>query len=165
MSGDVSAHQVWATEIYPPASYSPWWWVVVAVCLLGIVGVIWWARRSLRTVSPTTTREDLVERLRGQTLAQIDRIAASVASGKVTTADGAALLSAEVRRFAGTVTNGNADYLVLPELRREAARDLRLAPVVEVVESAEDAAFAPGRRDGVLDLLADRAREVVRGWT
>lgn len=153
-------------SVYPPESYSPWWWLVVALCLLGILAVLWWARRALRTLDNGDSGGALLEKVRGETLARIDGIAAALASGDLTTARAAARLSAEVRRFAGTVTNGNADYLVLPELRRAALADARLEPVVTVVAGVESTAFAPSGSsdDAGLAAALEQAREVVRRW-
>ncbi|MCR1785898.1 hypothetical protein KVF89_25410 [Nocardioides carbamazepini] len=153
-------------SVYPPESYSPWWWLVVALCLLGMLAVLWWARRALRTLDDGDGGGALLEKVRGETLARIDGIAAALASGDLTTARAAARLSAEVRRFAGTVTNGNADYLVLPELRRAALVDARLEPVVAVVAGVESTAFAPSGPSGDAGLAGafEQAREVVRQW-
>ncbi|WP_235736274.1 hypothetical protein [Nocardioides alcanivorans] len=155
----------WATQLHPPASYSPWWWVVVAACLIGIVAVIWWARRALRASGPNSWGDDLLERLRAETLTRIDRIEAAVDGGVTTPADGATRLSGEVRRFVGTVTNGDADYRVLPELRGRAVKDPRFDGVVALVTEAEQLAFEPAREGAVLTPLLERSREVVRQWT
>ena len=87
-------------------------------------------------------------------------------AGRIGGADVHQQLSAEVRRFAGIVTHGDADYRVLPELRRAAVADPRLEPIVEFVAEAQTPSFAPtghGTVDGV-HASFDRARELIASW-
>jgi len=152
-----------AAEIHPPAGYSPWWWAVVAACLLGIVAVGWWARRALRAAAGG---DDPLQRLREETLTRIDRVADDLTSGELSAAEAAARLSAEVRRFVGTASDGDADYRVLSELRRSAVKDPRLEPMVALVEAVETWAFAPaGAATEPVGPLVEQAREVVRRWS
>jgi hypothetical protein len=154
-----------ARDVYPPVDYSPWWWLVVAGCVLGIVAVGWWARRSLRGLRPPATPRDALEALRGETLARLAALEASYAAGDLGPADAHQRLGAEVRRFAGTATNGDADYRVLPELRLAAVKEPRLEPVVWLLAVLEAAAFEPaGTTSPPSPPVFARAREVVEQW-
>jgi hypothetical protein len=150
--------------IYPPADYSPWWWLVVIGCLLAIVVTCWWAWRALRRLRPAATGVGLLATLRAQTITRIDVIERRCRTGELGAADAHQQLGAEVRRFVGTVTNGDADYRVLPELRREAVKDPRLDDLVRLVAALEAPAFAPGAPGRDLDTGFEDAREVVRRW-
>ncbi|WP_418058812.1 hypothetical protein [Pimelobacter simplex] len=151
-----------AREIYPPEAYSPWWWLVVAGCVAGIVAVLWWARRAVRSAAPAARGDEALARLRAETLARLGDVERDHAAGRLGLADAHQRLSAEVRRFAGTATGGHADYRVLAELRPAAVRDPRLGPVVALVAAVQDPAFAGGAAP--LAPLLDQAREVVRRW-
>lgn len=155
------------TRIYPPEGYSHWWWVVVGACLLGIALVLWWARRALRRLDPPAAGADALGALKSAALARIDEIERRHRAADLTTADFHQRLSGEVRRFAGTVTGGDADYRVLTELRRAAGADPRLEPVVRFVADVEAAAFAPSDRGAMPDPsgVTSRAREVVERWS
>lgn len=175
MSADLLGPLLTGSErIYPPAGYSAWWWVVVVACLVGMVAIARWARRMLRVLRPDASDAGVLEQLRAEALARIDGIEHGLLSGEIDAPDAHQLLSGEVRRFVGTVTNGDADYVVLPQLRRAAVKDPRLERVVAFVAAVETPAFAPHAADTHTDTGTDTgtgmawafegAREVVSQW-
>jgi len=148
-------------QVNPPVGYV-WWWLVLAGSVAGLAVLWWWARRILRQTDGLGTTS-LLEQVRAQTLAEIDAVARRCAAGEL---DGKAVavgIGGAVRRFAGTVTDGDADYSTLPMLRRTAVKDPRLEPVVELL-----AWLAPAAYDGITQLDVERARlaarEVVSRW-
>lgn len=159
-------------KIYPPEGYSPWWWAVVAGCLVGIIAVLWWAWRALRDAGPSTHGDQVFAAVQRASLERIDRLERRFGQGGLTASEVHHRLSAEVRRFAGTATGGDADYRVLSELRAASVRDPRLEPVVDFVASVEEPAFARPRgpetpgpdAGGDAGAVFDRAREVIRAW-
>lgn len=151
------------TDIFPPVAYAQGWWLLVAGCLLGTIAVAWWLRRTLHTLRATTRGADDLGALRSEALAEIDAILELASSGGLVQAAAHQRLSAAVRRFAGIATNGDADYQALPQLRRAAVKDPRLAPVVEFVALVEPAAFGGHSEISVVDSAA-RARSVVESW-
>jgi len=160
-----------AGRIYPPEGYSWWWWLVVAGCLLGVAAVGIWASLTLRALRDSGADDDPLAGLRVATLDRIAEWERAAEAGRMSVAEAHQRLGAEVRRFAGIATGGDADYLVLPELRRAAERDLRLVPVVELVASLQEVAFAApaavaldGGEAGEGTAFA-RARSVVLTWT
>ena len=156
--------EVWVSTINPPAQYSPWWWAGAAACLLVAVAVVLWARRRLRP-STRAAGENWVETARAEALARLQDIGSRAARGELSVQSAAASTSTALRRFVGLVTSVDADYLVLPELRRAAAKDSRLDPVVQLVASLESVSFRPaGPNDPDVTSLVDGTREVVTSW-
>lgn len=150
-------------KLYPPEGYSAWWWLVASCCAAGIVAVLWCAGRSLRSLRPQPAGEDQFVALQRETNSRIDAIEQAHLMGALTEADVHQRLSSEVRRFAGLATGGDADYLVLSELRRAAVRDRRLEAVADLVARTETPAFAPVPSSDVAPILA-AARRVVTQW-
>lgn len=141
-----------AAEISAQSTYSPWWWAVVVLCLIGVGLLIRWAARATRRREGNGS--STLERLRSEALNAIDAAAA--------VRDVAEMLL-QVRRFTGIASGSDADYLTLPELRRAAVKDPRLDDVVALVEE-----FTPGLFDGRTRLDVETAQrrcaEVVTAW-
>ncbi|WP_166390155.1 hypothetical protein [Nocardioides ochotonae] len=150
------------SPINPPADYSSWWWALAAVCVVLIVVLVWRTRRVLReTAAPAGG--DPLEAVRAEALARIDDWRAAAEAGEVTARAAVSGLSAEVRRFVGLAGEGDADYATLPDLRRQAVKDPRLAPTVDFVAWTAPALFDP-TADVDLAAAHHRAREVVTSW-
>lgn len=155
MSGD--------RPIYPPEAYHWGWWLLVAACLLGIVLVAWWLRRTLRALRPAPDGPDDLAGLKREALDRLDQVTAELAAGACTEAVAHQRVSATVRRFAGIAAAGDADYQVAPQLRRSAVKDPRLQPVADLVAWIGPAAFG-GRTEPGVDAAVARAREVIEQW-
>jgi hypothetical protein len=137
--------------------------VVAGCCLLALGLVLLWMVRSLVAERAPDAQGTDLETLRSQTLGRIGALERSHVDGELDVRGLCQRLGAEVRRFAGIATAGDADYVALPQLRRHAVKDPRLEPVVELVELLTPGAFA-ARADVHPTRVLTRAREVVEQW-
>lgn len=160
-----AAELVTIMEVNPPVRHSPWLWLVGAACLLLAVasGIAWPRLTGRRERAEALRRDTGLERLRAEALAQIAQVESGHRAGEVSDREVHQELSAIVRRFVGTVTDGDADFQTLGELREAAERLPRLAPLVEFVASGYLPSFAPEETAPVDSALAD-ARELVTSW-
>lgn len=158
------------SKINPPVGYSRWWWVAGLLCVVGIAATAWWLRRSLAATRDAAAGGDALERLRRETLTRLVDIYDHHSAGRTSSAEVHLQVSAAVRRFAGIVTDGDADYQVLPQLRRAAVKDPRLEPVAELVATCNSHAFVPSaadagqRPDRAATSAIAAAQELVSTW-
>lgn len=146
----------------PPAGYG-WEWVVTLVGSLVLLGVlVWGARLGLRKARPASP-EDVLATLRSETLAALEASMHAAGSGELTARSASGRMGAEVRRFVGIVSDGDADFTTLPALRRAASADARLRPAAVFVGWLEPHLFGTGEPLDAVQ-VHERAVEVVEQW-
>lgn len=149
-------------RINPPASYSGWWWVVLAASLVALV-LLWWRTWHILVERPVAATGLSVDEVRARSLAALAHVEFALARGEIDERSVLGRCSREVRGFVGIVTDGDADYSTLPRVRRLAARDPRLAPLVEFLEWLNPMLFDLTAAVDCAEALS-RARQVVTGW-
>ena len=152
-------------EINPPIGLDWRWWaiagalVLVAVTVLA-VGVLRW--RALDRTPHGSFDMSLAE-LRSDALARIDAAATGYHSGAIRAQNAVQDMSRTTRWFAGTASNGDADYETAAQLTAAARRDPRLVGVATFVTNVQDDCFSPTARPDV-DAVAASATEVIELW-
>ena len=144
--------------ILPPVPHSRWWWWVVAgLVLLGVgctvLAVVLWRR------SPAPPRpDDSLDRLREEVLAEIDH-AETIPDPR----EASQLVVAAVKRFVGTISDGDADYCGPQQLQLLALRDPRLAPLAQFVTATQQDCFDPTHHPDP-HAIASEGRQVIHQW-
>ncbi|MFC6152302.1 hypothetical protein [Nocardioides yefusunii] len=146
------------TALNPPAGYSAWWWITVALAVLALLALGWRTRLVLRGARDSAPAGGL-ESLRALTTQALDAIRDQEPDPRRAVQE----MSAQVRRFVGVVSDGDADYTTLPALRCAAVKDPRLDAVVTFLEHVRPGLF-DGRSPLDVDDVHRRAREVVQRW-
>lgn len=152
-------------QIYPPVGLGLRWWGLVALLVLLAVAVMavgilrWRALGRPDTGQGDTSLEDL----RSEALARISSAAASYHTGTARPQDACQAIGRATRWFAGTASDGDADYETAAQLRVAARRDPRLEGVATFIEGIQDDCFSPTARPDV-DEVATHAEEVIRQW-
>lgn len=152
-------------QIYPPVGLGLRWWGLVALLALlavavMVIGVLRW--RSLGRVSVQGGDTSLTE-LRSEALVRISDAAADFHVGKLRAQDACQTMGRTARWFAGTASDGDADYETAAQLAEAARRDPRLEDVSTFVTSIQDDCFSPTARPDV-DAVAAAAEQVIRQW-
>lgn len=148
------------TTIHPAVPLSWWWWLVLAALIvvaaaLLIIGITRWRHLRAEVAPAPDTSLDL---LRTETLAAIDEAGRAPSPQEKARLTGRAL-----RRFAGLVLDGDADYQTAGQLRTAALKDPRLAEVSELTDRVDELAWGSPDDQATTELSA-RAREVVSSW-
>lgn len=146
----------------PPVGYGGGWiaTLLASVVLLGLL--VWWTRRTLEEDGPQT-REDVLRRLRRETLDELEATLQAAQGGVLAARSAAGRMGAEVRRFVGIVSDGDADFTTLPDLKRAARMDARLGAAATFVSWLEPHLFGTGEPVEVREVHR-RAVEVVEQW-
>lgn len=152
-------------QIYPPVGLGLRWWGLAALlALLAVavmaIGVLRW--RSLGRV-PVPAGDTSLTDLRSEALARISEAAAAFHVGKMRAQDACQSMGRTARWFAGTASDGDADYETAAQLAAAARRDPRLQDVSTFVTGIQDDCFSPSARPDV-DAVATSAEEVIRQW-
>ncbi len=159
MPGDV------LLQINPPIGLDWRWWALVALLALAAlavmaIGVLRWRSLGRGVVGVTDT--SLVD-LRA---AALDRIAAATTgyhAGTLRAQPACQDIGRATRWFAGTASDGDADYETAVQLTAAARRDPRLEGVASFVVGIQEDCFSPTARPDV-DAVAASAQEMIRAW-
>lgn len=159
MPGDV------LLQINPPIGLDWRWWALVALLTLAAlavmtIGVLRW--RSLGRGRGRAVDTSLTD-LRAQALERIASAATGYHAGTVRAQPACQDIGRATRWFAGTASDGDADYETALQLAAAARRDPRLEGVAAFVASIQDDCFSPTARPDV-DAVAASAQEVIRAW-
>ncbi|MDO5736472.1 MAG: hypothetical protein Q4P15_08355 [Propionibacteriaceae bacterium] len=152
-------------EINPPVGLDWRWWAFVALLALAAVavmavGVLRWRRLG----GPSGPGIDTsLTQLRSDALDRITSAAAGYHSGKLGAQPACQEMGRTTRWFAGTASDGDADYETASQLAAAARRDPRLLDVSTFIDSIQDDCFSPTARPDV-DAVAASAQEVIRAW-
>lgn len=152
-------------EINPPVGLGLRWWAIVAALvvvglLVMLLGVLQWRSLGRRNdVSPDLS----LQMLRSQANARISTVAASFGSGTLDAQGACQELSRATRWFAGTASDGDADYETAEQLVSAARRDPRLIPVARFVADIRDDCFSPSATPDV-EARAASAKDVITQW-
>ncbi len=152
-------------EINPPVGLDWRWWaiagalVLVAAAVMA-VGILRW-----RVLGRSTggAPEMSLTTLRTDALARISTAAADYHSGGIDAQNAVQEMSRVTRWFAGTASDGDADYETAVQLSAAARRDPRLVEVATFVTSVQADCFSPTARPDV-DAVAASAVEVIHQW-
>lgn len=152
-------------QINPPVDLGGRWWALVALlALIALavlaVGVLRWRSLGRGTVIAEDTS---LEALRADALARVNEAAADHRAGRLHGPHACQAISRATRQFAGTASDGDADYESASQLAAAARRDPRLLPVAAFVASIQDDCFSPTARPDV-DAVATSAGEVIGRW-
>ncbi|RMB58338.1 hypothetical protein [Tessaracoccus antarcticus] len=152
-------------EINPPIGLDWRWWALVGLLVLlaaavMAVGVLRW--RSLGR-GPADTNDTSLRELRSAALSRISTATADYHAGRLNAQDAAQQIGRAARWFAGTASDGDADYETALQLAAAARRDPRLQPVASFVTGIQDQCFSPTAQPDV-DAVAGGAEEVIRQW-
>lgn len=152
-------------EINPPVSLDWRWWALAgALALVAVavtsVGILRW--RVLGR-SRVVSRDMSLTTLRSQALTWVEQSTAAYHSGEINAQDACQELSRASRWFAGTASDGDADYETAMQLSAAARRDPRLEGVAHFVSAIQSDCFSPTARPDV-DAVAAFATEVIQQW-
>ncbi len=152
-------------EINPPVGLDWRWWAIAAALVLVAlaimaVGIQRW--RALGRNLDGSPEVSLTE-LRTSALSRISAATATYHSGGINAQNAVQEMSRATRWFAGTASDGDADYETAAQLNAAARRDPRLVDVATFVSDVQDDSFSPTARPDV-DAVADAAKEVIRQW-
>lgn len=152
-------------QINPPVGLDWRWWALAALmalaaCAAMAVGVLRW--RTLGRVAVNTPDASLRE-LRADALARISAATADFHAGRANAQDSCQSIGRSARWFAGTASDGDADYETAAQLSTAARRDPRLQEVATFVAGIQDDCFSPTARPDV-DAVATSAQDVIRQW-
>lgn len=152
-------------EINPPVGLDWRWWAIagaIALVALAIMamGILRW--RVLGRTSDDSPDMSLPT-LRSDALARVSAAAAAHNSGGLTAQNAVQEMSRATRWFAGTASDGDADYETAAQLSAAARRDPRLLNVATFVMSIQDDCFSPYASPDV-DAVAASAEEVIQRW-
>lgn len=165
--GDVATvgHGTVILEQYPPMMHSLVWLVVAGGCFVLAVVVALTARWIRRRIDGSSGPDgnELLERLRGDAVAELEAIGEEVRSGRMTESAGHRRIGQVLRRFIATVESTDLDFEGLDEIRARSRHDPRLEPVVAILSEIRGPAFDPGE-SGDLSASLARAEEVIRTW-
>lgn len=152
-------------EINPPVGLDWRWWAIaggialVALAVMGM-GVLRW--RMLGRTSDFSPDLSLPT-LRSSALARISAAAAAHEAGDIDAQNAAQEMSRATRWFAGTASDGDADYETAAQLSAAARRDPRLMDVASFVTSIQHDCFSPSASPDVAAVAAS-AEEVIQRW-
>jgi len=152
-------------EINPPVGLDWRWWAVagalalVAVAVMA-VGILRW--RVLGRGTDGSPEMSLTT-LRSDALARVSEATAAYHSGGINAQNAVQQMSRATRWFAGTASDGDADYETAAQLSVAARRDPRLLDVATFVTSIQADCFSPTARPDV-DAVAASAEEVIHAW-
>lgn len=152
-------------EINPPVGLDWRWWAIagalalVAVAVMA-VGILRWRVLGRGTdgspdMSLTTLRADALTR--------ISEATAAYHCGGINAQNAVQSMGRATRWFAGTASDGDADYETAAQLSAAARRDPRLLDVATFVTGIQTDCFSPTARPDV-DAVAASATEVIHAW-
>lgn len=152
-------------QINPPVGLDWRWWVLAALlalaaCGVMAVGILRW-RALGRT--PVEVLDTSLRELRADALARVSAATADFHDGKTNAQDSCQAIGRAARWFAGTASDGDADYETAAQLTAAARRDPRLQDVATFVAGIQDDCFSPTARPDV-DAVAGTAEDVIRQW-
>ena len=152
-------------EINPPVGLDWRWWAIAgALALVALavmsMGVLRW--RLLGRSNDGSPDTSLIT-LRTDALARISAAATAYNSGGLNAQNAVQEMSRATRWFAGTASDGDADYETAAQLSAAARRDPRLLDVAAFVTSVQDDCFSATARPDV-DAVAASAEEVIHQW-
>ncbi|MEO7588073.1 MAG: hypothetical protein ABIS84_08595 [Arachnia sp.] len=152
-------------QINPPIGLDWRWWalagllVVLAAAVMAL-GVLRW--RALGHGTPEKADTSLAD-LRADALTRVTSASDAFHAGRVRSQEACQEIGRATRWFAGTASDGDADYETASQLAAAARRDPRLQPVAAFVTGIQDDCFSPTARPDV-DAVAASAQEVIRQW-
>ncbi len=152
-------------EINPPVGLDwRWWALAAALALVAVaivaVGILRW--RMLGRGADASSETSLTT-LRADALARVSEATAAYHSGGINAQNAVQDMGRATRWFAGTASDGDADYETAAQLAAAARRDPRLVDVATFVTSIQDDCFSPTARPDV-DAVAASAEEVIQQW-
>ncbi len=152
-------------EINPPVGLDWRWWAIAGV--LTVVALAIMAAGTLRWRALGSNNDgppDLsLPTLRSEALARVSAAAAAHQTGNLDARNAVQDMGRAARWFAGTASDGDADYETAAQLSAAARRDPRLLDVAAFVTSIQHDCFSPTARPDV-DAVAASAEEVIRRW-
>ena len=152
-------------EINPPVGLDWRWWALVGFLVLAALVVM--ALGVLRWRALGRSRHDEVDTslsdLRSEALGRVTTASADYHAGRMNAQHACQAIGRAARWFAGTASDGDADYETASQLADAARRDPRLEGVATFVAGIQDDCFSPTARPDV-DAVAASAEEVIRAW-
>ena len=159
-------------EFQQPLAHSGWWLVLALALLAAVVlyylAVIVLTRRPAPRVEAEPAWVPPARDVRGEHLAEIDRIERAVGRGDLPARVGHQHLSRTVRDYVAEVSQVPADKMVLADLKASVRSDPRTRPLAMAVEVMYPPAFASDEEGRAADRFPEalaRARQVVTTWT
>ncbi|MGO1385221.1 MAG: hypothetical protein ACTHWA_01970 [Arachnia sp.] len=152
-------------EINPPVGLDWRWWAIAAALVVAAVAVMALGVTRWRALGRTTdgSSDTSLTTLRSDALARVSEAAASYHAGGINAQNAVQEMGRTARWFAGTASDGDADYETAAQLSAAARRDPRLLDVATFVTSIQADCFSPTARPDV-DAVAASASGVIHQW-
>ena len=152
-------------EINPPVGLDWRWWALAGLLALAAlavmtIGILRW--RSLGRGLGNDVDTSLDD-LRSAALERVSAAATDYHVGKLSAQHACQSIGRAARWFAGTASDGDADYETALQLAAAARRDPRLEGVATFVAGIQNDCFSPTARPDV-DAVATSAQEVIQAW-
>lgn len=152
-------------EINPPVGLDWRWWALAGLLVLAALAVMAIGALRWRTLGrgPAEGVDTSLTELRSDALARVSAAATKYHAGSLSAQHACQAVGRATRWFAGTASDGDADYETASQLAAAARRDPRLAAVAAFVAGIQDDCFSPTARPDV-DAVAASAEDVIRQW-
>lgn len=152
-------------HINPPVALGVRWWALCAGLALLAVAVLvagilrWRFLGHSHTGNPDTS----MATLRAEALGRIAATTSAFHAGNLKAQSACQAISRATRQFAGTASDGDADFETAAQISTAARREPRLHALASFVTSIQDDCFSPDAAPDV-DGVADSARDVIQQW-
>lgn len=154
-----------------PAVPMPGIWAVLGFALMFFAAILVLTTFTLRWLMQyrnETPEPSRLEQLRVEYLWRLDTIEYQWRHQELPAADTVRRISAEAKKFTGTVLDRDIDYLPQDELERAALREPRIGELVTLLASVQDLSFGRHQAEFLLPeevcALFARFRQVIVSW-